>query len=268
MELLKRTFIVTGAGTGIGRATAIQLARGGANVVLVGRRASPLEETCDLVTAAGGVGLIVQADVGDPNTHREILDQTLFVFERINGLINNAGNVRAGRLESISEAEVLAQLRVNLFAPILLTRAALPEIKQSNEGVVVNISSGVALVGVPFYSVYAAAKGGLAAFGASLRRELLGEAVNVLTVFPSATDTAMMQTNLAGADLGFSRESPEAVAEAIVAAIRSDAREVIRGGDVRAAMIAANRDRPQDVDNRFAAIKDALEAAVSGHRHI
>ena len=97
------------------------------------------------------------------------------------------------------------------------------------------------VIGAPFYTTYAAAKAGAAHFGESLRRELKGEGIHVLTVYPGGTDTPMMKTNRAGPELGFSREPAAAVAAAIIEGIEADAFEVIRGGEVRAQMIALNR---------------------------
>src|SRR3546814_3147537 len=128
-------------------------------------------------------------------------------------LINEAGGGRAGRLENIAEVELQAMIDVNLVAPILLTRAALPALRQSGDAMVVNIASGIALVGAPFYATYASAKAGVAGFGESLRRELKGEGVHVLTAFPGGTDTPMMKSNRAGPELGFSRKPAPAVSE-------------------------------------------------------
>src|SRR3546814_1366696 len=83
---------------------------------------------------------------------------------------------------------------------------ALPARRQSGDAMVANIASGIALVGAPFYATYAAAKAGVAGFGESLRRELKGEGVHVLTAFPGGTDTPMMKSNRAGPELGFSRK--------------------------------------------------------------
>lgn len=121
------------------------------------------------------------------------------------------------------------------------------------------------VIGAPFYTTYAAAKAGAAHFGESLRRELKGEGIHVLTVYPGGTDTPMMKTNRAGPELGFSREPAAAGAAAIIEGIEADAFEVIRGGEVRAQMIALNRDNPGAVDDRLAALKAALEDAVKDH---
>jgi uncharacterized oxidoreductase len=98
-----------------------------------------------------------------------------------------------------------------------------------------------------------------------LRRELKGEGIHVLTVYPGATDTPMLKTNPAGSELGFGLESASAVADAAVEGIETNSFEVIRGGETRAQMIALNRDNPAAVDERMLAIKPALEAAVKDH---
>lgn len=85
---------------------------------------------------------------------------------------------------------------------------------------VVNVSSGIALVGAPFYATYAATKAGLAHFGEALRRELKGEGVNVLTAYPGGTDTPTMKSNRAGLELGFAREPASAVADALSKALK------------------------------------------------
>jgi short-subunit dehydrogenase len=154
---------------------------------------------------------------------------------------------------------------VDLLAPMLLTRAALPHLRASGDGVVVNITSGIALMGVPFYTTYAAVKSGLARFGEALRRELKGEGVHVLTVYPGGTDTPMMKSNRAGPDLGFGREPASAVADAIISGIESGAFEVTRGGETRDKMIALNRDDPAAIDQRFLDLKPALAEAVKDH---
>ena len=149
---------------------------------------------------------------------------------------------------------------VNLVAPIL-TRAALPALRQSGDATVVNIASGIALSGTPSYPTYAAVKAGVASFGESLRRELNGEGLHVLTAYPGGTDTPMVTPNRAGPELGFSREPTSAVADAISCGIETGAFEVIRGGEARAQMIALNHENPAAVDERVLGLKPALEEA-------
>src|SRR5271154_5342711 len=142
---------------------------------------------------------------------------------------------------------------------------ALPSLRASGSAMVVNVTSGIALIGAPFYATYAAAKAGLARFGEASRRELKGEGVHVLTVYPGGTDTPMMKTNRAGPELGFGREPAPAVADATIEGIETEAFEVIRGGETRAQMIALNRDNPAAIDERMLAMKPALEEAVKDH---
>lgn len=106
------------------------------------------------------------------------------------------------------------------------------------------VSSAMALVGLPFYATYAATKAGVAHFAESLRRELHGEGVGVLAVYPSATSTPMMDSSQAGADLGFDYESPDQVAAAVLTVIAEGQISVFRGAPQRTAMIAANRQDP------------------------
>jgi uncharacterized oxidoreductase len=208
----------------------------------------------------------VAADIATNPGRIATLDAALEAFHGgLDILVNNAGGVRAGRLEDTSEAEIRTMIEVDLVAPILLTRAALRNLRADGGGMVVNITSGIALIGMPFYSTYAAAKAGFARFGEALRRELKGEGVHVLTVYPGATDTPMMKSSNAGPELGFVKEAASAVADAIVTGIEKDAFEVVRGGETRDKMIAINRENPAALDQRFLDLKPALAQAVRDH---
>lgn len=265
MHISEKRIIITGGSSGIGLAMAGILAAKGGRVLLIGRRHQALAAAAAQIKANSGEAHILAADVATGEGRATIVAAARELLGGIDILINNAGGVRAGRLEAISEAEIRAMVEVDLIAPILLTRAAMPDLRQSGGGLVVNVASGIALIGMPFYATYAAAKAGLARFGEALRRELKGEGVHVLTAYPGATDTPMMASNHAGPELGFVRESASAVASAIVDAIEADALEVIRGGEARAQMVVVNRETPCALDERFLALKPALEAAVSKH---
>jgi short-subunit dehydrogenase len=207
----------------------------------------------------------VAADVATEEGRRATLTLASEKLGGLDVLVNNAGGVRAGRLEDTTEAEIRTMIEVDLVAPILLTRAALPALRASGNGLVVNVTSGIALVAAPFYATYAGVKGGLAKFGESLRRELQGEDVHVMTVYPAATDTPMMSSSRAGPELGFTREPAKAVAAAAMEGIEQNAFEVIRGGEARAKMIALNREDPAALDKRFLNLKPALAEAVRDH---
>jgi uncharacterized oxidoreductase len=265
MKIENKRILITGGSSGIGLALARALLAKGARVAITGRRpdvlAKALRELQEISPSVSGIA----ADVTTPDGREATVGQAIAALGGLDILVNNAGGVRAGRLENTSEAELQAMIDVDLVAPVFLTRAALPALRASGDAMVVNISSGIALIGAPFYAAYAATKAGLARFGEALRREWKGEGIHVLTAYPGVTDTPMMQSNRAGPELGFSREPACAVADAIVDGIEADAFEVVRGGAARAQMIALNRDNPAAVDERFLGLKPALEAAVQDH---
>jgi NAD(P)-dependent dehydrogenase (short-subunit alcohol dehydrogenase family) len=260
----KRT-LITGGSSGIGLATARALGARGARLVITGRDATRGKGAVETLRGEGLQVAFLSADVATEAGRESTLGGALALHGGLDILINNAGGVRAGTLEAMSEAEIRAMIEVDLVAPILLARAALPHLRAGGEGLVVNVTSAIALVGLPFYAAYAAAKAGLARFGESLRREQDGEGVRVLTVYPGGTDTPMMASSRAGPELGFSRESADAVGEAIAAGIEGDALDVVRGGEARAQMIALNAADPLAVDRMFAPMKAALADAVRDH---
>lgn len=268
MNLHGRSILLTGGGSGIGRSLALHLADQQVRLTLVGRRPGPLGDVAEQVRASGSEVHVIPTDLTLPGAPADVVAQTIERFGGIDVLINNAGNVRAGRLEQVSEQEVLAQLALNLTAPVLLTRAALPALRSSGDALVVIVSSAIGLVGLPFYATYAATKAGVAQFAEALRRELYGEGVSVLTVYPGATSTPMMESSDAGADLGFDYESPDEVAAAVLAGIADGQISVVRGGPNRTAMITANRQDPIALDRTLADRKPALEQAVAAHSSI
>src|SRR5271155_854579 len=265
MNLQGKRVLITGGTSGIGLATATAMMAKGAKVFVTGRRPDVLASGLETLRAGGGFAEGMAADVMTEQGRKFTLKSAIDAFGGLDILINNAGGVRAGRLEDTTEAEIVTMVAVNLLAPILLTRAALPELRANGDGLVVNITSGIALIGIPFYATYAAVKAGLAHFGEAMRRELFGEGIRVLTVYPGATDTPMMQSSNAGPELGVVREPASAVADSIVNGIEADALEVIRGGDAREKMIVLNREDPAALDRRFAEMKPALAAAVRDH---
>lgn len=265
MDLSGKSVLVTGAGSGIGRAAAVEFAKKGAKLTLTGRRKEPLQETAKLVEDAGAEARVAAGDVSDPEAREQVVQAATESFGGLDVLVNNAGNVRAGRLEDLDVQEIQTQIEVNLLAPVLLTRAALPALRESGDAAIVNVSSGFGLVGMPFYSTYAATKAGIAHFGEALRRELFGEGVHVMTIYPGATDTPMMESNEAGPDLGFQYESPEEVAQGLVAGLEAGELEVVRGAENRSEMTRMTRENPRELDEQVAQMKDDLEKAVANH---
>jgi short-subunit dehydrogenase len=265
VNVADKRIVLTGGSSGIGFELARQLGAKGGRLLLTGRNPAKLADAVERLRREGIEVHGLAGDVTDAGAREALLAESERLFGGIDMLVNNAGGVRAGRLEDISEAELRMMIDVDLLSPILLTRAFLPALRASGDGLIVNIASGIAQTGVPFYTGYAAAKGGLARFGEALRRELKGEGVHVITVFLGATDTPMMASNKAGAELGFGLQPVADVVASVVEGIEADAFEVVRGGEARAAMLELNRTDPAAMDARFLRLKPSLEAAVRDH---
>jgi short-subunit dehydrogenase len=191
----KRALITCGS-SGIALARALLVK--GASVVITGRREDVLAKATAELRQTSPSARSATADVATAAGRAATLKQAIGALSGLDILVNNAGGVRAGRLENMPEAELQAMIDVDLVAPILLTRATLPALRASGDAMVVNVASGIALIGAPFYATYAATKSGLARFGEALRRELKGEGIHVLTAYPGGADTPMMKSNRAG----------------------------------------------------------------------
>ncbi|MDA3919730.1 MAG: SDR family NAD(P)-dependent oxidoreductase, partial [Salinisphaera sp.] len=187
MNISVKSILLTGASRGIGREIALAFAKHGCKLTLASRNEQALEETRAGVEQAGGQAIVVAGDVTDANWRQSVVDKAVEAHGGLDILVNNAGVVSAGALGDVSEEDINLQLQINLVAPILLTRAALPALRKSGEGAVVNTSSIFGLVGMPFYATYGATKAGIAHFGEAMRRELAEDGIHVMTVFPGAT---------------------------------------------------------------------------------
>jgi len=161
-QLDGKVAVITGAGTGLGAATAALFARQGAAVTLVGRREAKLQEVAAVIGADGGRAVVVPGDVAKPETATRAVDETIRTFGGIDILINNAGlHATPYPLHETPLDEWDHFLAVDLTGPFLFTRAVLPSMMERRDGAIVNIGSMVALVGFKGSTAYAAAKGGL-----------------------------------------------------------------------------------------------------------
>jgi NAD(P)-dependent dehydrogenase (short-subunit alcohol dehydrogenase family) len=211
--------VVTGASSGIGEATAMELARHGAKVVLAARRIDRLHEHELAIRAAGGEALSIATDVTDSGQVRHLVKEAESNFGRIDILVNNAG-VFWTRPFAVTPPEDLVELvQVNLLGAMLTTRAALPGMLERRHGAVINVSSVSGRVATE--PIYSASKYGLRGFSLALRRQVSGTGVSVSCVEPGNIRTEMTR-HVPGRLPG-----PEVVAEQICRLVQRPRREVV-----------------------------------------
>lgn len=192
-----RVALVTGGGSGIGRATARAFAREGARVALLGRSASRLKETAEEIE--GSRALLVTGHHERPEDARRAVEETVEAWGRVDILVNNAGEYRPGTLAETTPAEWSHGLEVNLTGPFLLTQAALPHLRRSGSGVVVNVASTLGLRPVPGVLAYSVAKAGLVMLTQATAIEEAPHGVRALAVCPGVVDTPIHQKRLGDA---------------------------------------------------------------------
>ncbi|HET9623615.1 MAG TPA: SDR family NAD(P)-dependent oxidoreductase [Kofleriaceae bacterium] len=216
---------MTGASSGLGRATAIAFARQGCAVVLAARRDDALEATAALCRAAGGDALVVPTDVTVEAEVAHLVDTTLATWGQIDVWVNNAGVTLYALLEDAPLALHRQVLEVNLLGAIICARAVVPVFRRAHRGVLIEVSSVLGGVGQAFVPSYVISKFGVHGLAEALRVELADEPdIHVCTVFPYAIDTPHFEA--AGDQIGRAAhalppvQDPARVADAIVGLAR------------------------------------------------
>jgi short-subunit dehydrogenase len=230
--------VITGASTGIGRASALAFARAGATVVVTSRREQALHRLAEQCETLGGKALAIAADVTDERALREVARQTNDAFGRIDVWINNAAVTLFARLEQAPPEAYRRVIETNLFGYVHGARAALPYFREHGSGILINISSGIGKMGSPFVSAYATSKFAIVGFSESLRMELRDAPnIHVCTVLPAAIDTPLFQqgANFTGRAVKpiLPVYSAEKVAHALTELVRQPRREIVVGASAK-----------------------------------
>lgn len=206
--MTQKTVLITGAGSGIGRALALEAAGRGYRVLLAGRGLDALAETAAMTGAAATL-------VADVTTAEGRARITAATAGRLDVLINNAGCLRVGPVAEMGDADLALMVQTNLVAPMALTRDLLPALKLA-QGRVVNVGSMFGDIAYPYFAAYSATKFGLRGYSDALRRELSGSGVGVTYAAPRATRTgATAEFDALIGPMAMVLDAPETVARQI-----------------------------------------------------
>ena len=223
-----KTVILTGASEGVGAAAARLFADAGANLMLVARNRKNLEAIADELRDKARVE-IFPMDVSDADSCEDLFKKTLFEFGRIDVLVNNAGFHARGNVEDNSADDLVRTIDVNLRAPIMLMRLALPHIREAGDGAIINVASLAGRTPVPGSAAYSASKFGLRAFTFSLAEEIRDSGIKLAVVSPGPVATQFILADIdKTSDLTFSQpmSSAEDVAQAILDLCGNNQREL------------------------------------------
>ncbi len=245
MNIAGSIVIITGASSGIGAATARELARRGATVVLAARRAEELNQMANDITHLGHTALAVPTDVGSRQSIDHLVAQTVEAYCRVDGVVNVAGIGGAGIIERASDDVLGERVMINLLAPARLIQAALPYMKHDGSAAIVNIGSIAGEMGTS--GMYSATKFGLRGLSDSLRRELWTKHI---AVYIRIALTAQMKGSLPG---------PELVAQAVARVLERPRRALVVPSSWRLMLFGVRF---------FPAIADRLFGSAQGQARI
>jgi NAD(P)-dependent dehydrogenase (short-subunit alcohol dehydrogenase family) len=250
MNLAGKTAIVTGAGSGIGRAVAMCLARGGCHLVLADLNEDGIAETASLTAGLGVRISQYQLDVSDAQAVAGFPKTVFTAHPNIDILVNNAGVALGGNFEQVSEADFEWLFSINFWGVVRMTRAFLPVLKASADARIVNLSSLFGLIAPPGQAAYAASKFAVRGFSEALRHELASTNIGVTVVHPGGVATAIAKNARRGDGLPLEaameeqkrfqhllKMPPERAGEIIVAGIVKRRPRILVGSDAKIAAL-------------------------------
>jgi short-subunit dehydrogenase len=236
---MSRVVAITGASAGIGRATAVRLARDRASLAVCARRADRLERASADIRAAGGDALAVTADVTRSEDMDRFVAAAVDRYGRLDVMICNAGFGIAGAIDDISPAQMRELVDINYMGTFHAARAALRVFRRQQAGHIVVVSSIVGKRGVPYMGAYAATKFAQVGLAECLRSEVVGSNIHVTVVYPVSTDTEFFdvmsrETGTTVTRAHGPRQHVDVVADAIARAIARPVPEVFPHAKSRA----------------------------------
>jgi 2-keto-3-deoxy-L-fuconate dehydrogenase len=207
MRLRDRIAVVTGAGSGIGRASALLFAREGAFVALVDRDEAGMQETLDAIRSLKGEGSVHRGDVGDGDFARATVAEVISRHGRLDVLMTAAGWSCGGTVVTTDPSDWDAVFRTHVGGTWLWARAAIPQMQRQGKGSIVTIASQLAIAGGKDNSAYIAAKGAVISLTKTMAVDFATDGIRVNAIAPGAIDTPMLQRSFAR------HENSEAVRE-------------------------------------------------------
>lgn len=240
MKFKDRVVLITGASSGIGEAAAIEFAKNGSNVILVGRRKEKLIEVEKKLSKYHVSTLVCPCDVSNKSQVKEMCKTVLEKFDRIDILVNNAGFAIYGKVLDIDIDQIESQMATNYFGMIYCIKNFLPKMLEQNSGHIVNVASVAASFGLPGIASYCASKFAMLGFSEGLQHELKGTGVRVTVVSPIMVRTNFFDHPSFDSMPKYSATSisSESVAKAILKAANSSRLEIIVPSLVRGAIWA------------------------------
>jgi len=260
MDLKGKKVLITGGTRGIGRCMVEEMiAQGVGHLAVIARDKQSLKELAEKYPEVKFLKIV--GDVADIHVLREAAARIEDKWGHLDVLINNAGIISAGPLEELPDEELYDQVAVNFTAVLLLTKYCIPLLKASKEGAILTISSGLGLLGMPFYAVYGSTKAALKHFSDCMRRELAPDHIHVTCAYPTATDTDMM--------LKFEdreMDSPVFVAKRSLEGLLHKELHVIFGGTERENHSVLNFEHPEEFDKIVADNFESRKQSSAGHK--
>jgi len=269
--LAEQVVVVTGASSGIGRATAVLMGARGASVAVAARNGEALDEVVREIDRLGGHGLAVVTDVAEWEQVESLATATVDRFGRIDTWVNNAAISSYGTVDEMDVSEIQRVVQVNLMGQVHGMKAALARMRAQGHGTIINVASALAERAVPLQAAYCATKHGVKGFSEALRLELQSDGVpiDVVLVMPSSINTPLFTH--ARSKVGVKPMpippiyEPSVVAEAIARVAERPVRQVVVGGAGKA-LVVAQRLSPTLLDRYMTWRRQMITSQLTGEK--